>query len=53
MNWIGISRKGPVVWNGLSNFTPQKWGFSLKISSVNVTKSVGDCGFGHIYWRYG
>ena len=28
-----------------------KWGFSLRISSVNVTKSSGNCGFGYIYWR--
>ena len=27
----------------------KKWGFSLKIYSVNVTKSAGNCGFGHIY----
>ena len=25
--------------------------FSLKIPSVNVTKSAGVCGFGYIYWR--
>ena len=29
----------------------KKWSFPLRISSVNVTKSVGNCGFGHIYWR--
>ena len=29
----------------------QKWSFPLTISSVNVTKSAGNCGFGHIYWR--
>ena len=23
----------------------------LRISSVNVTKSAGNCGFGHINWR--
>ena len=28
----------------------KKWNFSLRISSVNVTKSAGNCGFGHIYW---
>ena len=28
-----------------------KWSFPLRISSVNVTKSAGNCGFGHIYWR--
>ena len=25
--------------------------FSLMISSVNMAKSAGNCGFGHIYWR--
>ena len=29
----------------------KKWNFPLRISSVNVTKSAGNCGFGHIYWR--
>ena len=24
--------------------------FSLRISSVNVTKAPGNCGCGHIYW---
>ena len=28
--------------------TSQKW--SLRISSVNVTKSTVSCGLGHIYW---
>ena len=35
-----------------------KWNFEMKklifpsmISPVNVTKSAGNCGFGHIYWR--
>ena len=27
----------------------KKWSFLLRISSVNVTKSAGNCGFGHIY----
>ena len=27
----------------------KKWSFLLKISSVNVTKPAGNCGFGHIY----
>ena len=30
----------------------KKWSFPLRISSVNVTKSAGNCGFGHINWRY-
>ena len=29
----------------------KKWSLPLRISSVNVTKSAGNCGFGHIYWR--
>ena len=26
-----------------------KWTFLLRTSSLNVTKSAGNCGFGHIY----
>ena len=29
----------------------KKWSFQLRISSVNVTKSAGNCGFGYIYGR--
>ena len=29
----------------------KKWGFPLRISSVNVTKSAGNCRFGPIYRR--
>ena len=29
----------------------KKWSFLLRISSVNVTKSAGNCGSGHIYWK--
>ena len=29
----------------------KKWSFRLWIYSVNVTKSVGNCEFAHIYWR--
>ena len=28
----------------------KKWSFPLRISLVNVTKSAGNWGFGHIYW---
>ena len=28
-----------------------KWSFPLRISSINVTKSAGNCEFSHIYWR--
>ena len=27
----------------------KKWSLPLRISSVNETKSVENCGFGHIY----
>ena len=29
----------------------KKWSFPLRNSPVNVTKSIGNCGFGHSYWR--
>ena len=29
----------------------KKWSFPLTISSVSVSKSAGNCGFGHIYWK--
>ena len=29
----------------------KKWGFPLRISSIDVTKSAVSCGFGHIYWK--
>ena len=29
----------------------KKLSFPLRVSSVNVTKSAENCGFGHIYWR--
>ena len=29
----------------------KKWSFSVRISSVNVTKSAVSCGFSYIYWR--
>ena len=37
------------VWFPLQ--CPKNEVFSLRISSVNVTKSEVSCGFGHIYWR--
>ena len=33
------------------NSTDRKWNFPLRISSVNLTKSAGNCRFGHIYCR--
>ena len=35
----------------ISSALHKKWSFPLSTSSVNVTKSAGDCRFGHIYWR--
>ena len=29
----------------------KKWSFPVRISWVNVTKSEGNCWFGHIYWK--
>ena len=44
------------VWQGSKCITSLvKWltlqSHNLRISSVNVVKSAGNCGFGHIYWR--
>ena len=33
----------------VAGFTAQKMKFSLRIYSINVTKSSENCGFGHIY----
>ena len=35
----------------ISSTLHKKWSFPLRISSVNVTKSAGNSGYGHIYWR--
>lgn len=29
----------------------KKWNFPGSITSVNVTESTGNCGFGKTYWR--
>ena len=42
--------KRTVVVNQLVTLR-KKWSFQLRVSSVNVTKSAGNCGFGNIYWR--
>ena len=31
--------------------TAQKMKLLIRISSVNVTKSAGNCGFSQIYWK--
>ena len=54
---VGVSKefyvRNPVaISKTLKQHTAQKiWRFPLRISSVNVTKFAGNCGFGHIYWR--
>ena len=35
----------------LNKVLHKKWSFLLRISSVDVNKSAGNGGFGHIYWR--
>ena len=41
-----------VVFRTLSSISlHKKWSFSLRISSINVTKYAVSCRFGHIYWR--
>ena len=42
---ISFSRPLLSFWT----ITAQKWSFPLSISSVNVTKSAGNSGFGHIH----
>ena len=53
--WEGeICKNGWLFWGvTICRLTTlhKKWSFLLRISSVNVTKSAGNCGFGHIYWR--
>ena len=38
-----LAKRFLLVCNGIT--------FELRISSVNVTKFIVSCGFGHIYWR--
>ena len=47
---LGIIRKNGIKYFVLflSN-TAQKMKFSIRVSSVNVTKSADSCGFGHTY----
>ena len=44
-SWIRFLRPSNVV------SLHKKWSFPLRISSINVTKSTGNCEFGQIYWR--
>ena len=49
---LGIIRKNDIKYFVLffSN-TAQKMKFSIRVSSVNATKSADSCGFGHTYWK--
>ena len=49
-------RKRPVARNRFMKILlmitlHKKWSSPLRIFSVNVTTSAGNCGFGHSYWR--
>ena len=46
-SWIKLQEPFLIVWITLH----KKWSYRLWISSVNVNKPAGNCGFGHIYWR--
>ena len=50
-----VSRRSKAFYDSLGMNVPKqqslhkKQDFELGISSVNVTKTAGNCGFGHIY----
>ena len=48
-----VSQQSPsaIVEESLVHTIHKKWSFPLRISPINVTKSPGNCGFGHIYCR--
>ena len=52
--WLSFPLKSSILTKS-SDLSRQvlhkKWSFPLRISSVNVTISAGNCGFCHIYWR--
>ena len=50
-SYIPENTRNPEVWNKTCGVTlHRRWSFTFRISSVNVTKSAENCGFGHIYW---
>ena len=46
-----IDIKFAVEYEEFTQSLHKKWSFPLMISSVNMTKSSGNCGFGHICCR--
>ena len=50
---LTIFVKGSIihVWPGDKYALHEKWSFPLRISSANETKTAGNCGFGHVYWK--
>ena len=48
--WTYFLQTGFILFVSLTLSVHKKWSFPLRISSVNVTKSAGICGFGNIYW---
>ena len=50
ISWL-ITEMFSLIFKDLVVTLHKKWSFTLKISSVNVTKSADICRFGHIYLR--
>ena len=48
---INCSNSKSCINNNIDATLHKKWSFLLRISLVNVTKSTGNCGFSHIYWK--
>ena len=54
---IVLKQNGIFAWNinflrvKIETSLHKKWSFPLNIYSVNVTKSAGNRGIGHYYWR--
>ena len=48
--WFSVISRG-YKWEYWPQVRHMKRSIPLWISSINVTKSAGNCGFGHIYWR--
>ena len=49
--FITVISKFSSIGFSLFHCTKQTWSYLLRVSSVIVTKFVGNCGFGHIHWR--
>ena len=47
-NWKTLKKTKTI---GAETTLHKKWTFPLRTFSVNLIKSTGNCGFGHIYWN--